>query len=39
VRASEISVEGVSIYAHDPSGKVALEYEEFTREVMNSEEK
>jgi chromosome partitioning protein len=39
VRASEISVEGVSIYAYDPNGKVASAYEEFTREVMNSEEK
>ena len=37
VRASEISAEGVSIYAHDPNGKVALEYEGFTREVLNSE--
>lgn len=39
VRASEISVEGVSIYAHDPNGKVALAYEEFTREVLSNEEK
>jgi chromosome partitioning protein len=39
VRASEISVEGVSIYTHDPNGKVASEYEKFTREVLNSEEK
>ena len=39
VRASEISVEGISIYSHDPNGKVALAYEEFTKEVMNSEKK
>jgi len=39
VRASEISVEGVSIYAHDPNGKVALAYKEFTREVLHNEKK
>jgi len=39
VRASEISVDGVSIYAHDPHGKAALAYEEFTREVLDNEKK
>ena len=37
VRAAEASAEGVSIFAHDPRGKVALAYEEFTREVMTHE--
>jgi len=36
VRASEISAEGISIYAYDPDGKVALAYEEFTREVLGN---
>lgn len=35
VRASETSAEGVSIFSHDESGKVALAYENLTREVLN----
>ncbi len=34
VRAAEASAEGVSIYKHDPKGKVAQAYESFTREVL-----
>ncbi len=34
VRAAEASAEGVSIYKHDPRGKVAAAYENFTREVL-----
>lgn len=34
VRASEISAEGKSIYAHDPSGKVAIAYENMVLEVL-----
>ncbi len=37
VRAKEISAEGRSIYAHDPSGKVAAAYENLTREVLGYE--
>jgi chromosome partitioning protein len=37
VRVSETSVEGKSIYAHDPNGKAALAYEALTREVLRSE--
>lgn len=37
VRAVEISAEGNSIYAHDPSGKVALAYKTLTREVLDYE--
>ncbi len=37
VRAAEISAEGISIYAHDPHGKVAEAYESLTREVVNHE--
>jgi chromosome partitioning protein len=37
VRAAEISAEGVSIFAHDPKGKVAEAYRELTREVMKIE--
>ena len=37
VRASEISVDGVSIYTHAPNSKVALAYESLTREVLNCE--
>lgn len=37
VRAAEISAEGKSIYAHDPKGKVADAYREFTKEVMRHE--
>jgi len=37
VRAAEISAEGVSIYTHDPKGKVAEAYRELTKEVMQFE--
>lgn len=39
VRAEEISAEGVSIFRHDPKGKVAVAYREFTREVLKNAEK
>ncbi len=35
VRAAEISAEGKSIYAHDPSGKVSKAYEGLVLEVVN----
>lgn len=34
VRAAEMSAEGKSIYLHDPSGKVAIAYEGFVKEVV-----
>ena len=34
VRAAEISAEGVSIYRHDPKGKVAAAYQTLTKEVL-----
>ena len=34
VRAAEISAEGVSIYEHDPKGKVASAYDSLTKEVL-----
>ena len=37
VRAAEISAEGVSIYKHDPNGKVAKAYEALTKEVLGNE--
>jgi chromosome partitioning protein len=37
IKAAETSAAGKSIYAHDPKGKVALAYEELTREVMQDE--
>lgn len=37
VRAAEISAEGVSIYKHDPEGKVALAYQSLTEEVLSNE--
>ncbi len=37
VRASEISAEGRSIYAHDPKGKVAEAYRTLTKEVLKIE--
>lgn len=37
VRAAEISAEGKSIFAHDPSGKVAEAYRELTKEVLKIE--
>jgi chromosome partitioning protein len=36
VRAAEISAEGVSIYRHDPKGKVASAYQSLTEEVITS---
>lgn len=35
VRAAEISAEGKSIYTHDPKGRVAQAYRDFTKEVLN----
>jgi chromosome partitioning protein len=37
VRAAEISAEGISIYAHDPKGKVASAYFSLTEEVLANE--
>ena len=37
VRAAEISAEGVSIYQHDPNGKVASAYQSLTEEVLSDE--
>ena len=37
VRAAEISAEGVSIYKHDPNGKVASAYHSLTEEVIGDE--
>lgn len=37
VRAAETSAEGVSIYMHDPKGKVAYAYQSLTEEVLNHE--
>lgn len=37
VRAAEISAEGVSIYKHDPNGKVASAYQSLTKEVLCNE--
>lgn len=34
VRAAEISAEGVSIFRHDPKGKVAAAYEALTKEIL-----
>lgn len=39
VRAAEISAEGVSIFKHDPGGKVAEAYLSLTKEVMANAEK
>ncbi len=36
VRAAETSAVGVSIYKHDPKGKVAAAYQLFTREVLHN---
>lgn len=38
VRAAEISAEGVSIYKHDPKGKVASGYNSLTEEVLANEQ-
>lgn len=37
VRAKETGAEGKSIYAHDPGGKVAVAYENLTKEVLKLE--
>ena len=37
VRAAETSAEGRSIYKHDPNGKVALAYNDLTKEVLSLE--
>ena len=37
IRAAEISAEGKSIYAHDPTGKVAEAYRSLTKEVLGLE--
>ncbi|MFV0502973.1 MAG: ParA family protein [Lachnospirales bacterium] len=37
VKASEISAEGKSIFAHDPKGKVAEGYKNLTKEVLKIE--
>ena len=37
VRAAEISAEGISIYQHDPKGKVASAYKSLTEEVLGNE--
>ena len=34
VRAAETSAEGISIYQHDPKGKVAAAYQSLTKEVL-----
>ena len=34
VRASEVSVEGSSIYSYDPKGKAAFAYMALTKEVL-----
>ena len=39
VRAAEISAEGMSIFKHDPGGKVAEAYQSLTKEVMANAEK
>jgi chromosome partitioning protein len=39
VRAAETSAEGKSIFAHDPSGKVADAYESLTQEVLKHDKK
>ena len=37
VRAAETSAEGVSIYQHDPKGKVATAYQALTEEALGNE--
>ena len=37
VRAAEISAEGVSIFQHDPNGKVAIAFEKLVEEVISNE--
>ena len=38
VRAAETSAVGVSIYRHDPKGKVAGAYQSLTEEVLENEQ-
>jgi len=38
VRAAEIAAEGISIYTHDPRGKVAEAYRALTEEVLTNEQ-
>lgn len=38
VRASEVSVEGGSIYSYDPKGKAAFAYMALTKEVLKEAE-
>ena len=38
VRAAEMSAEGISIYEHDPKGKVARAYQSLTKEVLGNEQ-
>jgi chromosome partitioning protein len=35
IRAAESTAQGISIYTHDPNGKVAAAYEALTREVLS----
>lgn len=37
LRAAEISAEGISIYKHEPNGKVADAYHSLTEEVLGNE--
>lgn len=37
VRAAETAAEGISIYKHDPKGKVAIAYRALTEEVLDNE--
>jgi chromosome partitioning protein len=39
VRAAETSAEGKSIFAYDPSGKVAEAYSSLTQEVLSYDQK
>lgn len=39
VRAAETPAEGISIFKHDPNGKVALAYENVVEEVLANEKK
>ena len=36
VRAAETSAEGISIYQHDPKGRVADAYQSLTKEVLGN---
>ncbi len=36
VKAAEISAAGISIYAHDPKGKVAVAYAGLAKEVLSN---